>query len=70
MVVRGALVEPVFKAEARDFGEIHSVAGQQRGIMRDGNGCDFQIQRADTNALTAELQHKIHRLGVEGKDDP
>lgn len=48
--------------------EVDEVAGQDRHVLRAGDGSDPQIHRADPNALASEDIEHLGRLIIEGQD--
>jgi hypothetical protein len=61
-------VEPVFRAQAGDFIEIHEVAREQRGAVSNADGADFQTHRAGAHARVAEAVKGVRRRVIKGQD--
>lgn len=45
--------------------KVHEVAREQNGLMRDADGGDFQIRRADARAETLEVVELGGGIGIE-----
>ncbi len=52
------------------MGEVPLVAGEQDGIVRQDEAGDFQIHRADADALTAETGEQVSGVIVPRAPDP
>ncbi len=61
-------VEPVFDAEAGDFLEIYEVAAEEEGVVGDANGGDFEVHRADADALSLEAVESVCGIGIKRED--
>ena len=61
-------IQPVLQAQTGDFLEIDEVPREQRGVVREADGGDFQVHRADADAIFAEAMEDVRRLRVEGKN--
>ena len=58
-------IQPVFKPQAGDLGEVHGVAGEERGVMSQGNAGDSEIHGADADALAAEAREGCSVFGIQ-----
>ena len=63
-------IQPVFKPQAGDLGEVHGVAGEERGVVGDGDAGDFQVHGADSDSALLELVKQCCRFLIEGEDQP
>ena len=63
-------IQPVFKPQAGDLGEVHGVAGEERGVVGDGDAGDFQVHGADADSALLELVKQCCRFLIEGEDQP
>ena len=63
-------IQPVFKPQAGDLGEVHGVAGEERGVVGDGDAGDFQVHGADADSALLELVKQGCRFLIEGEDQP
>lgn len=52
------------------MGEVHGVAGEERGVVGDGDAGDSQIHRADADALAAEASEGGGGFSIQGENDP
>ena len=53
-----------------DLAEVGYVAGQDGGVVGEGDTGDFKIHRADAHALTAEVKKSFCGIAVPRKDGP
>ena len=63
-------IQPVLKPQAGDLGEVHGVAGEERGVVGDGDAGDFQVHGADSDSALLELVKQCCRFLIEGEDQP
>lgn len=63
-------IQPVFKPQAGDLGEVHGVAGEERGVVGQGDAGDSQIHGADADALAAKASVGGGGFGIEGENHP
>ena len=63
-------IQPVFKPQAGDLGEVHGIAGEESGIVGDGDAGDFQIHGADAESVLLKLAEQCCRFLIERKDQP
>ena len=64
------LIQPVFKPQAGDLGEVHGVAGEERGIVGQGDAGDSQVHGADADALAAEASEGGGGFGIQRESHP
>lgn len=64
------LIQPVFKPQAGDLGKVHSVAGEERGIVGQGDACYFQIHGADADSALLKMSQQSCRFLIEREDQP
>jgi hypothetical protein len=47
--MRWPSAHPVFNAESRDFAEVSEIAGEEYGVVREGDSSDLQVHCADAD---------------------
>jgi len=47
--MRWPSAHPVFNAESRDFAEVSEIAGEEYGVVSEGDGSDLQVHCADAD---------------------
>ncbi|MBJ7257090.1 MAG: hypothetical protein JHD23_08505 [Akkermansiaceae bacterium] len=52
------------------MGEVHGVAGEERGVVGYGDAGDFQVLGADADSALLELVKQGCRFLIEGEDQP
>lgn len=52
------------------MGEIARVAAEKCGIVRERDAGNFQIHRANPDALTTEVQKEFGGISIPGEDEP
>ena len=50
--------------------EVHGVAGEERGVVSQGDAGDFQVHGADSDSALLEHVKQCCRLLIEGEDQP
>ena len=63
-------IQPVLKPQAGDLGEVHGVAGEEGGVVGDGDAGDFQIHGADAKSALLKLAKQCCRFQIEREDQP
>ena len=59
------LIQPVLHAEAGDFLEVHEVAAEEEGVVGDADCGDFEVHRADADALGLESVENVCSVGIK-----
>ena len=68
LAATGRSVEPVLESQARHLVEIHGIAREERGVVREGDAGNLQIHRADADALPADFGEPAAQLLFDGGD--
>ena len=63
-------IQPVFKPQAGDLGEVHGVAGEERGVVSQGDAGDSQVHGADADALAAKASEGDGGFSIQREDYP
>jgi hypothetical protein len=63
-------IQPVFKPQAGDLGEVHGVASEECGVVGDGDAGNFQVHGADAESALLKLAKQYCRFLIERKDEP
>jgi hypothetical protein len=50
-----ASILPVFVSKPKDLSEVHGDAGEERGVVGDGDAGDIQVHGADADSALLKL---------------
>ena len=68
LALRPRSIQPVLHAQAGDVFKVQHVAREQRGLMRQADGGDFEIHRPGARMPVFQPVKDLRGPGVEGKN--